>query len=373
VAVITEDGVRELASMKGERAPITSCYLDVDGRRVSRYPDLEHEVGLLMRDAKGRANGEQSVHSDLKRIEQFVRSGIDRSRTRGVAIFACSEQGLWEVIELPVPVHSQVVINHVPAVGQLESVLREHEPIGVLLVDRQRARMFVFALGELVEHSERIDALPRDEGARGEKDRGGDHPGHLEAKVQQHLRNAAHVAFDVWHQAPFAHLVVAAPEALARELEANLHPYLVERLAPTRANVPVTAGYDEVLVAAQAAETDVERRRDAAVVDRLRAAVSSGRRGIAGLGPVLEALADRRVDQLLVSKGFSAPGWRCDGCDVHAAMGRLCKRCGGAMVEVDDIVEEAVEDALSQSCRVQICVGNADLDVLGRIGALLRY
>ena len=92
MAVITEDGIRELASMKGERAPITSCYLDVDGRRVSRYPDLEHEVGLLMRDAKGRANGEQSVHSDLKRIEQFVRGGIDRSRTRGVAIFACSDQ-----------------------------------------------------------------------------------------------------------------------------------------------------------------------------------------------------------------------------------------------------------------------------------------
>jgi hypothetical protein len=43
------------------------------------------------------------------------------------------------------------------------------------------------------------------------------------------------------------------------------------------------------------------------------------------------------------------------------------------MVAVDDVVEEAVEAALAQSCRVEICVGNADLDVLGRIGALLRY
>jgi hypothetical protein len=40
---------------------------------------------------------------------------------------------------------------------------------------------------------------------------------------------------------------------------------------------------------------------------------------------------------------------------------------------VDDVVEEAIEEAIVQSCDVEICVANADLDVLGRIGALLRY
>ena len=43
------------------------------------------------------------------------------------------------------------------------------------------------------------------------------------------------------------------------------------------------------------------------------------------------------------------------------------------LVPVDDIVEEAVETALGQSCHVEVCVDNADLDVMGRIGALLRY
>jgi peptide chain release factor subunit 1 len=372
VAVITQDGIRELVAIKGERAPITSCYLDVDGRRVARYTDLEHEVDLLLRDARVRANGEPSVQVDLGRIERLVRGGIDRSKTRGLAIFACSDQDFWEVIELPVPVRSQVVINQAPAVGQLESVLREHEPIGVLLADRQRARMFVFALGELVDHSERFDALPRDEGARGERDRGGDHPHHVEARVQQHLRNAAQVAFEVWQQSPFDHLAIAAPDPLARELEANLHTYLVDRLVG-RVQVPVGGSDDDVLAAAQSIESAVERRRDALAVDRLREAVSTRRRGVAGLGPVLEALAAHRVDWLLVSQGFTAGGWRCDGCGLHAAIGRRCKRCGDRMVEVSDIVEEAVEEALSQSCRVQICVENADLDVLGRIGALLRY
>ena len=32
-----------------------------------------------------------------------------------------------------------------------------------------------------------------------------------------------------------------------------------------------------------------------------------------------------------------------------------------------------IEEALTQGLPVTICVGNADLDVLGRVGALLRY
>lgn len=372
MAVLTEAAVRELASIRGDGVPITSCYLDVDGRRYVRHQDLEHAVDLLLRNARARAGDDPSVCADLGRIEQLVRGGINRSRVRGLAIFACSANHLWRVIELPVRVDSRVVVNQVPAVGQLEAVLRQHEPIGVLMADRQRARMFVFELGELVERSEMFEELPRDEGARGERDRGGDHTQHLEAHTQQHLRHAASVAFNVWRQHPFEHLALAAPDPLASDLEANLHPYLRSRVSG-RLAVPVSASCDEVLVAAQAVEADVDRRREAKLVDRLRQAVAAGRRGVAGLAPVVEALNDRRVDCLVVSRGYAAPGWRCEGCGTLAVMGRRCKRCGGEMTEVDDVVEEAVEEALSQSTQVEICHGNADLDVLGRIGALLRY
>ena len=43
------------------------------------------------------------------------------------------------------------------------------------------------------------------------------------------------------------------------------------------------------------------------------------------------------------------------------------------MAKVDDVVEAAVDQAVLQNCRVAVCNGNADLDVLGRIGALLRF
>ena len=125
--MITEAAVRELAGFRGQDAPVTSCYLDVDGRRLSRRADCEHELERVLRSARSRANGTTSVARDLQRIEEYVRGGIDRSTTRGLAMFSCSAHDFWQVVPLPVPVRSRVVINEAPAVSQLESVTQGFE------------------------------------------------------------------------------------------------------------------------------------------------------------------------------------------------------------------------------------------------------
>src|SRR5690606_22865111 len=157
-----------------------------------------------------------------------------------------------------------------------------------------------------------------------------------------------------------------------QDLEQLLHPYLRERV---EARCPIAVGApDEVVrLAALAIEAEVERRKEAEAVARLRESAGAGRRGVAGLDATLRALVDRRVEMLLVSVGYSAEGWRCLGCGWIGRVGRVCPVCERDMAPVDDVVEEAVEEALAQSCEVEMCDGNADLDVLGRIGALLRY
>jgi peptide subunit release factor 1 (eRF1) len=372
MTAIAEDVIRSLAGFKGEHAPVTSCYLDVDGRRLHRHQDLEQEVLTLLRGARAKANGHNpSVTSDLQRIEDYVRAGFDRSNTRGLAIFACSAHDLWEVFSLPVPVQNRVVINHVPAVSQLEALYEESAALAVLLADRQRARLFVFELGELTDRSELFDELPRDYDTTGQRDQG-DVAHHVQELRQVHLRHAADVAWRVYQEHGFEHLAVAAADDIAGELEGLLHPYLRQRLCD-RLHLPINATVDDVRAAAIEIETKVERRKEAEVVQRLREAVATGRRGAAGLGPVLDALREHRVERLLVSHGYGEAGWRCTSCGALAAVGRTCPSCNEQMEQVDDVVEEAVEAALSQSARVEICVGNADLDVLGRVGALLRY
>ena len=374
VAVITEDAIRELAAFRGE-APVTTCYLDVDGRRAVRHQDYEKELDQLLRSAKEKANGSAPVVSDLRRIEEYVKGGIDRTTTRGLAIFACTAPDLFRVIPLPVPVPNRVVVNDVPAVGPLESVVQGHAGFGVLLSDRQRARMLVFEMGELTEHSELYEELPRDYDERGDKERGSydrdQH--HVDELATQHLRHAAKVAFEVFQRREFAALTIGAPDNIARELESMLHPYLRDRLCG-RIGVPATASLDEIRTAALDLEAQQRRAREAELVERLRDRLNTGPRAVAGLEPVLRALHERRVEHLLVSADYRYAGWSCKACGALATIGRTCPVCSTPeMASADDIVEDAIEQGLMHGVKVHVCEGSADLDVLGRIGALLRY
>jgi len=369
---IDESRIRDLAAFKGEEAPVTSLYLDVDGRRRIRARDVEMALERMTRPLRDRQqDGQDSVRADLDRIEEHVRGGIDRSNVRGLAFFACAAHDFWEVVELAVPVRDRVVVNHTPYVRELEAVVARHERFAVLLVDRQRSRLFLFHQGALLEKQEQLDLLPRhdDDGGQMNKDQVA---GHTAAAAHRHLRSAAAAAFALFQDQGFDHLVLGGPEELTAEVERDLHAYLRERIA-ARVHMAVSAGDDEIRQAAEDVEAAVERAREAAVVDRLRQAVGSGSGGVGGLDAVLDALVARRVDTLLVSEGFEAPGWRCGSCAWVGTLGRRCPLCDNEMEQVDDVVEEAVEDALAQACRVAVCRDNADLDVMGRVGALLRY
>lgn len=367
--VITENEIRSLATVKADGSPITSCYLDVDGGRYVRPADYERVLGQMMR--RTRSNGiDDATEKDLDRIERLVKAGFDRSKVRGVAVFSNAAADLWEVIELPVSVRSEIVVDSSPAVGQLEAVVQQSTTIGVLAVDKAHARMFVYQLGELLEHTEVTGDLGRDYDTVGEHDRGGvdDHREELE---HQHLRHAVALAWSAHSVHGFDHVALAVPDKLASEVERLLHPYLQERLQ-NRLGVEPSASESAIRAAALELAGRIEAEREAALVEELRAAVAGEGRGVAGLEPVLDAVAEQRVARLLVSDGYAVEGWRCPSCQRLAKVGRTCV-CGAEMDHVADVVEHAVDQTLSQSGHVDVCLDNADLDVLGRIGALLRY
>ncbi len=377
--MISEDQVRALAGHRGS-CVVTSCYLDVDGRRHPRHADYEAQLDHLLREAREKAAGfgpeaVRSVAGDIDRIASWVRGGFDRSHVRGLAFFACSADGFFDVVESPLPVSNEIVVNHTPHVRPLESILQAYERFAVLLVDRQRARLFRFELGELTEHTEVFDAVARGGDQAGHPAQGsrGTHvQRHSEEVAHRHLKHAAEVTFTELQQRPVEHVILGGPHEVVVEVEGLLHPWVRERVAD-RLVIAATAGADEVRQAALAVEAALARRSEAAVVDRLRDAIGTGGGGVAGLEATLAALVERRVDLLLVSEGYATEGWRCRSCGYLGPKGRRCPLCAKDMDLVEDVVEEAVEEALANKCRVQMVRENADLDVLGRIGALLRF
>lgn len=366
---ITENEIRSLATIRCEGSAITSCYLDVDGRRFVRQIDYERVLDQMLRQVRNNGIG-PSTEQDLERIESLVRKGFDRSKVRGVAIFSNSADGLWEVVELPVSVRSEIIVDSAAAVGQLEAVVQQATTIGVLAADKAHARVFVYRLGELIAQAEFTDDLGRDYDTVGEHDRGGVED-HRDELAQQHLRRAVALAWSTHQDHPFDHMALAAPDRLAGEIERSLHPYLQERLH-SRLDVEPAAPESTIRDASLQLAARIEHEREVALVEELRAAVGSNGHAVAGLRPVLDALAEQRVDRLLVSDGYSVEGWRCPSCTRLATVGRMCA-CGAEMEHLADVVEHAVDEALSQSCRVDVCIDCVDLDVMGQIGAFLRY
>jgi hypothetical protein len=176
-------------------------------------------------------------------------------------------------------------------------------------------------------------------------------------------------------------------------MERELHAYLRARIV-ARLRLSTSATDDEIRTAAIGVEDQVEGRRIHELVGRLRDAIGAAGpallgmpeptapaapigagagSGVAGLESVLNALCEHRVDTLIVSDDFEAPGWRCRECDCLTTVGPECPVCGNPMDTAEDVVEDAIEAALNQSVRVAQCDGNSDLDALGRIGALLRF
>lgn len=371
--------VQRLAKWRSGDHPVVSLYLNVDGKKKIRPEDYIIHLEALIKEALAKEPA-KTVVDDLERVRLFVTEEFDRGSNRGLAIFT-SGDALWEVVPLPVPVDDHLAINMSPHVRQLETIVDAHEPVGVLLTDKQRARLMVIEFGRVVEREEVVDPLPRHDDDKGDWLK--DHvKTHANVAAAQHLKRAAQAMFDLLQRHPFTRLVLGVADELRPEAERQLHAYLRSRLI-AGCSLSVSASDDEVIAVVQEHDRRAERAQESQYVDRLRAAVlaneAAGRTngdstlGVAGLEHTLKAVFERRVDTLLVSEGYTAEGWRCTACGFIAIRGRTCAMCGVEMTHVSDVVEEAVEDALVQKCRVEFCIDNADLDVLGRIGALLRF
>jgi peptide chain release factor subunit 1 len=375
VAELGRDLLRKLAEWTSNGVPVSSVYLDVDGRRYPRKHDYmvraeENARQLrILADPLGR-EARTSVEKDVSRMLEYF-DGLERGPIRGVALFACSNQGLWEEVETPRPVKDRATLADHPYVLPLEALAETYQSFCTVIVDREKARFFLARMGRIREENELLDDVP------GRHDQGGwsqaRYQRHIDEHVLAHLKRVADVLLDYLKRAAFDHLILAGPHEVVVEFERRLHDYLKRRIA-ARTHLAMTVSAAEVLERSLAVEESVEERREREAIDRVLAEAAAGRNAVTGLGPVLDALNDARVDTLVVPFGFEAKGVRCEECGRLAESGSRCRTCGGPTEAVTDVVDSAVGVALRQSSRVDMVTfaGRDSFDGV-KIGALLRF
>jgi len=367
-----ERRVSGLAARRGDPV-MTSFYLDVDGRRYPRPTDYHPHVMHLCHTARSHAAllggaAEAAVDADLARICGWLDDGIDRTATRGIAVFCCAGQDYFETLLSPVPLRDEVSIARTPIVSQLLEILEHHARTLVVLIDRQEARLVRVELGVVTERPGVLDG-PERRADTGVELGGWEH--RREEAARRHFRRTAATALEEVRAWRPDQLILGGPADDVAGLAACLDRAVSDLLIGTVA-LPIHSSTGAVAGAVIEIIRDLELRRERGLVEALRERAAQGRQAAIGLPAVMTAVSRRRVDTLIVARGFHVVGARCPACGHVGVAACQCPECGTPSLEVDDVVEFAINEALAQHAEVVFCDGT-DLEFSGGVGALKRF
>ncbi len=360
--MLTDSALRELLDYESKE-PVLSLYLNL------LAPDPKQKLRALLKNCE--------LEEDKEAVLRYFEHEREW-RGRGLAVFSCAPEGFFRAYPLGIPFHDQKLISHRPYVHPLADALDSYGGYGVVLVDKQGARLFRFHLGELQEQEgtlgEEIRHTKRGGASSVHGQRGGA-SGQTradEAAVKRNLKEAAAFAVRFFEANRVRRILVGGTEETVARFCEEL-PKNWQSLIAGTFPMSMTADASEVLERALSLGQEAEKKREAALVEKVVTAAAKGGNGVIRLDDTLDAVREGRVQILLVQGGYHAPGYQCDGCGYLTAQDiGVCPFCGGEMKEIPDAVEMAIRRVMKDGGEVEIIHDNEDIKAFG-IGGLLRY
>ena len=375
---ITREQIRQLAEFQDDKSCAVSFYFQPSTPRNKAHK----EDMILIKDLAREAvrNREAKGHKDFARadIERIVRlSGELRSNgTHGKAVFACGDREVWQEYDLqPTLGSTQLFIDRHFHLKPLAHLLGASPLLGVVLIDRHRARIFDLRLGELTEREDLFHPLPR----RGRSDGfGGYDGGHaqrrVEDEVRQHFKNVAANLKELLEKGVFEKWILACQDAHRSLFEPQLHPYVSQALL---GRFHADLGHvtkDEIRVSAQKIVDEWQNGRRLELVKETLDQARSNARGVTGLRRVLRSLELGEVQTLLIGENLQGHAVECTGCGhIDAHLVSYCPVCGRATQEIVDVGEAILPWVVRRDIETFYVKGDSEFDKIGNIAALLRY
>jgi peptide subunit release factor 1 (eRF1) len=371
--VFTERDLSDLVEFRSDKVPVLSLYLNVDPTQQTT-DQYKLVLRSLLKDAVGEAKP-----ADIEAVERYFDFEYDW-QGRGVVVFSCQGADFWRSYSLAVPVHNSAHVSHRPYIKPLTDVLDAYGRYGVILVDSEGSRMFLFNLGELVEATGTLGEEVRRTkhgGASGVAGRRGGMPARAarrgEAAVMRNLKEVAEATESFCVSNGCRRLVLGGTDSNVSQF-LDVLPKATQDKVIGSFTIDPGAPASEVQARSMELIEDVARSRESELVEETIAGWKRGSGAVVGLSDTLAALQEHRAGTLLVAAGYEALGYRCQSCRYLMLVERdECPLCGSAVEHVEDLVETMTHRALEQGVDVEIVRGSQELEEAGFVGALLRY
>jgi len=371
--------LRQLAQVESVEGCAVSFYFQPQTPQDKSHREEAILIKDLVREALRQVerNGNNpGVREDLQRILQIAET-LRGNHSRGKAVFACSQQGIWRELDVPPRLgRSQITVKtrfHLkPLVAAYAGIPRAL----IALVDRKKARIMELNHDLLtVKPDLEFGPLPKvgkSDGYLGYD--AGHRERHIENEVKTHYKQFAESLQDLLNQEKYGALLIGCRDEAWSELEPNLHTYVKQRIAGRFLLDPIAATAEDVR---EYAMRVLKKNRNAEQQDLVRETVgqaSRNGRGAVGLHHVLTALERQEVQTLLVIRDFKAEAVECTHCrHLDTRMVSSCAVCGQKTRELSDVSEMLFDLALRNGADIEFIEADPDLEKAGRVGALLRF
>jgi peptide chain release factor subunit 1 len=374
--VIRPSLVAELEAFRAADLRVSSYYLNIDPKhwgnnlealRRSLKKTLDHERARIEK-MDWPHNVRSALLRDSEKVAELAPTVVGDRRTLAVACFVASENRYARALRLPWPVRDRIFVEDRFVLWPLQQVLDQSDRYGVILCDKDEARVFLFYLEAIEEVLDIVDEIPG-------RIRFPDPYRELEYMrknieyAKHHFDRVSEQALRLVRKEPFEHLIIGGLWETLPQFENHLHRYLRDRIV-ARWKIDVRTPTQQILERARQEEQEFLRRQAEETWKSTNDLLPQ--RGALEPEPVFSALWQKRVQSLLVEPNVARSGFRCSVCSRLRLSGDPCIECGGKMVKVEDVFDEAVQETIDQSGHVRYWDDPA-LHAVDLIAALRRF
>jgi peptide chain release factor subunit 1 len=375
---ITREQIRELAEFQDAQSCAVSFYFQPSTPRNKAHKEDTILVKDLAREAVRSLESKEkreSFRADIERIQRL--SGeLHSNGAHAKAVFACAAKNIWREYDLPPSLRgTQLFVDRRFHLKPLAQLLGAFPRLGVVLVDRHRARIFDLRLGELAERRGLFQPLSRKGRSDGYAGYDGGHAQRrVEDEARQHFKTVAETLKESLEKGVFEKWILGCQDVHRSQLEPQLHPYVGQALLGRFPADMTRITAEEIRNHAQQIIEQWQSDRCRQLVHQVLSQARSSGRGVTGLRRVLHSLEVGEVQTLLMGDGFQAHAVECSGCGhLDAHLVSFCPACGRATQEIVDVGEAILPLVIRRDIETFYVKGDPEFDQVGNIAALLRF
>lgn len=366
--MFTENDLQELLKYQA-RHPLVSIYLNTDPVLGNADTHKLHLRALLK---------DLAYHEDSEVILRYFEHTHDWSG-RSVAVFSCAPEDYFKAYSMAVPIRSRLRVSDRPFVKPLADVLDSYGGYGVVLVDKQDARLFYFHLGQLQEQQgmagEVVRRTKRGGGSQAPGRRGGSagQTDYIEEVADRNVKEMVELTTRFFSENNVRRILIGGTDDNVALFRSQL-PKAWQSLVVGSFPISKVANQTEVLAKAMQVGKEAERMREVSLARSVVTSAAKGRGGVINLENTLFAIHEGRVQTLLIRDGFRAPGYQCQSCNYLSSLPmETCPFCGGKIKEIPDAVELAVRRIMQTGGEVEVLQSDQVIEGFEQIGGLLRF